>query len=163
MADHVTQAAYARSRRARGLSGKTRQAVENALADGRIHLEADGKIDPDRADREWTANTDPARRSDANTKMADARADRAVVEAKRARLDLEEREGKLVNLAVADRRWFELTRRTRDRLLTVAARLAGELAAETDAREVEQRIDGEIREALAGLAQGEMNGNGRTT
>ena len=159
MADHVSQAAYARSRRERGLVGITRQSVERALADGRIHLEEDGKIDPERCDREWEANTDPVKRSAANTKLADARAEKVMLEARRARLDLDEREGKLVAVATIERSWFELTRRTRDRLMTVAARLAGEIAAETDARVCERRIDEEIRGALSALVPG-TNGKG---
>ncbi len=157
MADHLNQPAYARHRRAAGLGGVTRQSVETALADGRIHLEEDGKIDPERADADWEANTDPVRRSSANTKLADARAEKALVDVARARLDLEERQGELVPFKRISREWFDLTRRTRDRLLTVGARLAGEVAAETDARVVERRIDDEIREALSALSE---NGKG---
>ncbi len=157
MAEHLNQAAYARHRRAKGYVGVSRQSVETALADGRIHLEEDGKVDPVRADADWEANTDPVRRSGANTKLADARAEKAMLEARKARLDLDEREGKLVPFKRISREWFDLTRRTRDRLLTVGARLAGEIAAETDARVVERRIDDEIREALSALSE---NGKG---
>lgn len=159
MADHVSQAAYARSRRERGLTGTTRQSVERALADGRIHTEEDGKLDPERCDREWEANTDPLKRNATSAKLAGARAEEAEIRARRARLDLDEREGKLVAVATIERSWFELTRRTRDRLMTVAARLAGEIAAETDARVCERRIDEEIREALSALVPG-TNGKG---
>ncbi len=49
---------YAEHRKDRGLPGGSLQAVQRALEKGRIHLELDGTIDPDRADREWAANTD---------------------------------------------------------------------------------------------------------
>ncbi len=49
---------YAEHRKDRGLPGGSLQAVQRALAKGRIHLEPNGMIDPDRADREWVANTD---------------------------------------------------------------------------------------------------------
>jgi hypothetical protein len=49
---------YAEHRKDTGLPGGSLQAVQRALARDRIHLEPDGTIDPDRADREWAANTD---------------------------------------------------------------------------------------------------------
>lgn len=154
---NLNQKEYARHRRAKGLGGVTRQSVENALGDGRIHLEEDGKIDPVRADREWEENTDPVKRSAASGQLANARAAKATMEARIAQLNYEERQGELVKVAKIERKWFELTRRTRDRLMTVGARLAGEVAAETDARVVESRIDEEIRDALSALTE---NGNG---
>lgn len=53
----VTQAEYARRR------GVSREAVRKAIADGRIHLDAGGRIDPVAADAAWRANTDPGRGS----------------------------------------------------------------------------------------------------
>jgi hypothetical protein len=41
--------------------GVDEKAVRKALAAGRITKGADGRIDRDAADRQWTANTDPAR------------------------------------------------------------------------------------------------------
>ena len=46
--------AYARER------GVSDAAVRKAIKSGRISPEADGTIDPTRADREWTRNTDTA-------------------------------------------------------------------------------------------------------
>lgn len=54
----LTRRAYARHRKGKGLPGGSLQAVQRALERGRIHLEADGGIDPIRADREWADNTD---------------------------------------------------------------------------------------------------------
>jgi hypothetical protein len=60
MTARLSRRGYARHREARGLQGGTDRAVRKALATGRIHLEADGKIDAAKADRAWQATT-PAR------------------------------------------------------------------------------------------------------
>lgn len=41
--------------------GVSHTAVGKAIAAGRISLEADGSIDPEKADRKWQAQTDPAK------------------------------------------------------------------------------------------------------
>lgn len=51
----VTKAEFA------ALRGVSRAAVNKAIASGRISLEPDGSIDPERAMREWDANTDPSK------------------------------------------------------------------------------------------------------
>ena len=59
----ITQAAYARSRKERGLSGGTPKAVLDAIRAGRISAikDADGRelIDPAVADIQWAENTRP--------------------------------------------------------------------------------------------------------
>lgn len=50
----LSERAYARHR------GVTHRAVQKAIRAGRITPNADGTIDPGRADAEWNANTDPA-------------------------------------------------------------------------------------------------------
>lgn len=50
----LSRRAYARHR------GVAENAVRHALARGRITLEPDGTIDPEKADRDWAASTDPA-------------------------------------------------------------------------------------------------------
>src|SRR5690606_13481328 len=42
--------------------GVSHTAVGKAIASGRITPEPDGSIDPDKADRQWDAQTDPAKR-----------------------------------------------------------------------------------------------------
>ena len=49
--------AYARNRRARGMSGGSDAAVRKAIRTGRIMLNSDGTVDAERADREWAART----------------------------------------------------------------------------------------------------------
>lgn len=64
----LTQAAYARSRKTRGLSGGSRQAVKKAVDEGRISAFGPGKmIDPDLADRQWDQNTRARAANDAPT------------------------------------------------------------------------------------------------
>lgn len=54
----LTQAQYARSRKARGLSGGSREAVRRAVDAGRISaFGPDKQVDPTLADRQWAANT----------------------------------------------------------------------------------------------------------
>jgi hypothetical protein len=57
MAAALSRRGYAKHRKARGLPGATDRAVRRALRTGRIALEADGTIDPARADRQWRAST----------------------------------------------------------------------------------------------------------
>ncbi len=40
--------------------GVSEKAVRKAIAAGRITVEADGTIDPEKADRQWATQTDPA-------------------------------------------------------------------------------------------------------
>lgn len=54
----TTQAEYARSRKARGLPGGSREAVRRAVDAGRISAFGPDKlIDPELADRQWAKNT----------------------------------------------------------------------------------------------------------
>lgn len=53
--------AYAASRKERGLPGGSHTAVRKAIATGRITALPDGTIDPEQADREWGAQTDPSK------------------------------------------------------------------------------------------------------
>mgnify|MGYP000617076286 CR=1 FL=1 len=55
MAKTVSLREYARIR------GVRLNAVQTAIASGRIHKTPDGKIDVDEANREWFMNTDPAK------------------------------------------------------------------------------------------------------
>ncbi len=57
----------------------SRAAVYRALAECRIIREPDGSIDPDRADRMWSENTNPASRwvaGDADVALTEADLDR---------------------------------------------------------------------------------------
>lgn len=63
----LSRRAYAAHRKARGLIGGSDAAVRKAIATGRIDVEADGSINPSRADAQWAASTDKAQqRSEAS-------------------------------------------------------------------------------------------------
>lgn len=82
-----------------------------------------------------------------------SRAIREAYNAKLARLDYEERNGKLVDRADVDRKWFEVGCRVRDRIQSLPSRMSAELAAMTDRKAIETFMDQELRNALEELAQ----------
>lgn len=60
----VSRREYAR------LRGVSESAVRKAIATGRITLEPDGSIDPERADRQWEQRTDPMQQRGRHAKVA---------------------------------------------------------------------------------------------
>lgn len=68
-----------------------------------------------------------------------------------ARLELEERIGKLVDKEKVEAEAFRVGRLVRDSMLNIPSRLAGILAAETDQRRVHDLLEKEIRQALEAL------------
>jgi len=60
----LSRRAYARHR------GVAENAVRKAITSGRITLEPDGTIDPEKADRDWAARTDPAQQRGAHAPSA---------------------------------------------------------------------------------------------
>lgn len=73
---------------------------------------------------------------------------------RKLRMENDLREGSLVEIGKAARLAFEAQRTIRESLLNIPARLAAELAAETDAARVHIRLDGALREALMSAADG---------
>jgi len=71
--------------------------------------------------------------------------------AKLTELDYQERIGDVVAAADVDREWFELARLVRDSMLNLPARLADQLAHETDQRKVHDLLEQEIYRALEGI------------
>ncbi len=61
----LSRRAYARHR------GVAENAVRKAIAAGRITLEPDGTINPEKADRDWAARTDPAQQRGRHAPMAE--------------------------------------------------------------------------------------------
>ncbi len=81
-----------------------------------------------------------------------ARAARESYQAENARLDLEERIGRLIDRDEAERRTFTVFRRVRDGILSIAAVAAERIAAAPDSRAVRAILDEEIRRTLDRLA-----------
>ena len=83
---------------------------------------------------------------------ANARADRESYQAENARLDLEERLGRLVDHEEVGRLQMDLFRRHRDRLLSVPARIQDRLAAAPDGPAMRQILTEELRRELESFA-----------
>ena len=165
----VSANAYAKHR------GVSLQAVLRAIREGRLSASAQQRetgrwdIDPELADEEWRQNTDSGQGAPAHAKnrrqlsepqedsgdqpmsYADARAQHERFKARLAQLELEEREGKLVQADAVKQEAFRVARIVRDAMLNLPDRIAAELAAETNQFKVHQRLTKEIRRALEGL------------
>jgi hypothetical protein len=154
--------AYARHR------GVSLAAVQKAIRSGRITPNADGLIDSDRADAEWTAKTRPGQHrarsvAPARRELSDApvsgavdysraRAIRESYLARLAKIEFEEKTGKLVSRDEVQVAAFTRARMVRDNLLNIPDRLAATLAAESDVDKVHRLLTDEIRMALDALA-----------
>ncbi|MBX6427160.1 MAG: helix-turn-helix transcriptional regulator [Variibacter sp.] len=119
-------------------------------------------------DRATNEHTDPAQALRGNIKPATApsageeddagpsytrsRALRETYQAENARLDLEERIGRLVDRAEVEHRVYNIFRRLRDRLLSLAPILSERVVAAPDARAARMIIDEEVRRMLDQLA-----------
>ena len=164
----ITPSHYAKHR------GCSPQAVFDAIEKGRLDKSVERKpsgrylVDVELADAEWAANTDTGTGSAAHAKnrpvdlpepaepgetmtYAEARAQHERFKARLAELELETRESKLVNADEVKQAAFKTARQVRDALLNLPDRVAGELAAETNAFKVHQRLTKEIRRALEEL------------
>ena len=170
--------AYARHR------GVALSAVQKALATGRIQSEPDGSIDPPRADAQWDRHTrtsqpttpkvttvrppavsqpaapPPMPQASDDARGVDyhkARAVRETYSARLAKLEFEERTGKLISKDEVDIKYFQLARQLRDRMQQIPRKVAPEIVAlvvaDPDVRGVTDILDVAIREALEDLAR----------
>ena len=154
---------YARMR------GVSHTAVANAVKGGRISAEPDGSIDPEKANVQWEQNSRPRVdnggdavdvSSAAKSGAPDYKVSRAIREAYAARLaklEFEEKSGKLVNLDEVKIATFTMARQARDRLLQIPRKVApaviAEWTANADPRGVEEIIEAAVRDALEGLPE----------
>ena len=138
-------------------------------------------IDADLADEQWATRTDPSEKgamgggtarpigvTSATTATADqppaaakggpslaiSKQVKAAYEAKLTELDYKERSGEMGATREMKAEAFACARAVRDALLSLADRLAPQLAATTDARECHRLLTEEHRIALRGLADG---------
>ena len=84
--------------------------------------------------------------------LNDARMAKEVYAAKKARVDYEKSIGLLVEKSKVRSGYMKIARMIRNNLLNIPARVSGELAAVTDAHEIDVRLTKEITEALQALA-----------
>ncbi len=163
--ERITQAEFARRH------GWSKQYVAKLVKQGRVKLEG-GKIDPVAAKaaidqlgepstglRESPVQARPETSAPLpldNRKVVDyaaARTMREAYRAKMARLDYEEREGKLFEAGKVYEEGFQTGRQVRDALLGIPDRIADILAAETDPARVRKRLFQEVEEALEQLVK----------
>jgi len=137
-------------------------AVQKAIQQGRIKTAPDGKIDLEQADRDWERNTSPVNApkrapragggAAGGPTYAQSRAVREVYLARLAKIEFEERVGKLVSRDEITVAAFTKARTVRDNLLNIPDRVAAVLAAETDPVRMHQILSDEIRKALIELS-----------
>lgn len=140
--------------------GVTHAAVRNAIASGRLKDSVGalkGKpciADPELAAKEWAAGASkPSQGPSASAGLTQAQIRVSLAREESLRIANDERAGRLIDAGKARRDAFVCARAIRDAVLNVPDRLAAELAAESDARRVHERLDAELRKALESLAE----------
>jgi len=163
--------AYARHR------GVTDTAVHKAIRTGRITPEADGTIDPDKADREWARNSEapkpgtraravkaavpesaadpPAGLPAGGTSLLQARTVNEVVKAQTNKVRLARLKGELVDRNQAIAHVFKLARAERDAWLNWPARISAQMAArlDVDPHAMHIALEASVREHLQELGE----------
>lgn len=141
--------------------GVSHTAVQKAVKQGRIAT-TNGQIDVEQADREWRRNTNPLAKvtepagnteaPSAGVTYAQSRAVRESYLARLAKIEFEERSGKLVSRDEVAIAAFTKARTLRDNLLNIPDRVAAVLAAEVDPVRTHHILTDEIRRALNELS-----------
>lgn len=164
----ISPAEYARRR------GVSREAVSKAIEKGRISTVSgdNGRkmIDPEVADIQWAKNTDPAQSARANSPKAtippasraddqkgsaywDAHTRREIAAANREELLEKKLAGELVERAKVEDAAFSIGRMLRDSVLGLPTKLAPELAAMSDAFEIETKLRNALRKVLEDITK----------
>lgn len=130
-------------------------AVQKAIEAGRIIL-TDGKIDPEKADKEWTENTNPAydaaRTDDSfSNSYHKSKMMKSTYDAMLKKLEYEERAGKLISITQAQFEAFTAARTARDHLLMIPRHVAPRLIGKTNISDIEYILSQEITNSLTGL------------
>ena len=150
----LSQREYARYRKERGYEGITATAVQRALESKRISYAPETKlIDPEKADADWAANTEPRpkgsskpftkeKRKKQETAPSDtdynlSRAKREFYDSEFARLKFEEKQGTLVPGSIVRKVLYEAGRIVGAGLDNIVSQLAPDLASETAIAAVE--------------------------
>ena len=167
--------AYAKRR------GVSETAVRKAIKTGRIKLEADGTLDPAKADAQWDGNTDTAQQrpkqrpvpneaiqsvretvgesplssglGSGGTTFLQARTANEVLKAQTNKLRLARLKGELVDRSQAIAQVFKLARAERDAWLNWPSRVSATLAAElgVDPHALHTLLEREVRRHLEEL------------
>lgn len=147
--------------------GVSAPAVQKAIENGRVRTAvlADGTLHLPTLKREWVANADPTKGALGGNKagtrvngaaggvtLHDARVAREAFNAKLAELEYRRRVGELLDAAEVLRLIDEATRRLRDRLESIPARLAPVVAGMSGQDDCYRAIETEIHQALDELS-----------
>jgi P27 family predicted phage terminase small subunit len=141
--------------------GITEAAVRKALSTGRLreclitNAKREQVIDFEIADREWQENavgSNPSGGDSAVVLLNDVQRRVAMERERKLKIDNDLRSGRLVDAKAVAKEAFESARIIREGLLNIPARVAAELAAESDPGKVHMRLDAAIREALNATA-----------
>ena len=156
--------AYARHR------GISHTAVQKAIQTGRIELEPDGSIDPDKADAQWSVNTRayspqgtqqakrPVTMAETSPTGQDAylqaRATNEILRVQRQKLKLQAERGELIHRQAVVDQVLRCGRIERDAWLQWPARIASELAAtlNVDAHTLHMELEKYVNKHLRQLA-----------
>ena len=135
--------------------GVTVAAVQKAVEMGRITL-TDGKIDPEKADKEWVENTNPAyntpRADDSfSTPYQKSRMMKTTYDAMLKKLEYEERAGKLIPRVQVESDVFAASRTARDHLLMIPKRVAPRIIGLKNISDIEYILSQEITNSLTSL------------
>lgn len=161
-----------------------RKAIKSGRLAASVTYDAKGwpRIDPEVADGEWGSFTHPTHGGNRLAKEAPAKEtpvtddepaapklggsaaqtfaqSRAVKEAylaRLAKLEFEEKSGKLINADGMKNEAFKMARIVRDSILNIPDRISAELAAETEPFKVHKLLSDELRKALEALAGGNV-------
>jgi hypothetical protein len=161
---------YAKHRKELGLSGGTRGAVQKAIKTGRITKGADGRIDVNRADRDWEKNLNQRKRHQSitpilTTKSSEAPSaatDETFLEAQRQHewlkvqkeeMELRKRRGELLEKQEAEEKWSKLLTAFRNRMGIIPDNLAPRVAVLNDVLECRTLIEREVRQVLTALSE----------
>ena len=150
--------------------GVSEAAVRKAIRSGRLK-DSLGKtakgapviVDPPLAEREWTASSKTAfgvRTSGAQaaepvdgmlipaSTLIEAQRGATIQRERKLRIENDVAEGRLIPIERVTKEAFDVQRTIRENILNLPARIAGELAAESDAARVYLRLEAALREAL---------------
>lgn len=145
--------------------GVSDAAIRKAIERGEIVKEPDGRIDPAKH-AHWTPRaqirgesvpSDGEERPSGIPDYAKSRAIREAYAARLAKLEFDEKSGRLVSIDEVKAEQFRIARALRDRLLQLPAKVAPEIVAlvveDPDVVAVEQMLETELRELLAQFVQ----------
>lgn len=149
----VSNRAYAR------LKGVSESSVRKAIKTGRLTPLADGTLDPNVADRQWTQNTnvrmdtsEPAKATTSGS-LLQARTANEVLKAQTGKIRLAKFKGELIDRNQAIAQVFKLARNERDAWINWPSRVSAEMAATLglDAHTMHIALESAVRDHLSEL------------